>query len=111
MDAVLRTDLPDKDIIAMSRAERAAARERAKPEQARKAAERAECVRLWRAWSDGDPDRFGVLDWKKYLDSIGRLDLWRDLSAPEPDLVARNRERRCKASEQERLINEFLEAK
>ena len=84
MDTVLRTDLPEKDIIAMSRAERAAARERAKPEQARKAAERAERVRLWRAWSD-DPDRFGVLDWKKYLESIGRLDLWRDLSAPEAE--------------------------
>ena len=47
MDTVLRTDLPEKDTIAMSRAERAA-RERAKPEQARKAAERAERVRLWR---------------------------------------------------------------
>ena len=79
-DTVLRTDLPEKDIIAMSRAERAAARERAKPEQARKSAERAERVRLWRAWSH-DPDRFGILDWKKYLESIGRLDLWRDLSA------------------------------
>jgi len=83
MDTVLRTDLPEKDTIAMSRAERAA-RERAKPEQARKAAERAERVRLWRAWSD-DPDRFGILDWKKYLESIGRLDLWRDLSAPEAE--------------------------
>src|SRR5437870_12323819 len=81
MDTVLRTDLPEKDIIAMSRAERAAARERAKPEQARKSADRAERVRLWQAWS-ADPDRFGISDWKKYLESIGRLDLWRDLSAP-----------------------------
>jgi hypothetical protein len=66
---IVKTGLPDAEVIAMTPRERQEAK-------AAGCSERGESIRVWREWFD-HPTRHGIWDWGKYLESIGRMDLYR----------------------------------
>ena len=81
MLTLLYSDASQEEIMAMSSRERRAAQQEGRRLREAPGYRRwsSEMLAVWRAWQDSNaPDK--IWDWRRHLEALGRLDLWRDIS-------------------------------
>jgi hypothetical protein len=85
VDTICLTGLSSENVSAMTASERSAAKAKAAESAQSRYSARDERITIWQEWWDAD--HHGIYDWRKYLESIGRMDLYQDLSIDSPIYV------------------------
>lgn len=77
---VCKTGRTVEEVMAMSPGQRKAAKEEAAAETG--PSFHGELVKVWNAWRDAPEPK--IHNWRQHLESIGRMDLYRDLGIDSP---------------------------